>query len=52
MMPPNKRLKLTELAVDECAARQSAGIEMINRYVRAIEYMAGAVRRRSLAAIR
>ena len=49
---PNQRLKLTEPAVDECAARQFAENDMINRYVRAIEHMAGAIRRRSLAAIR
>ena len=52
MLRPNKRLKLTELAVDEFAARQFAEALLNNRYVRAIEYIAGTFRRRSLAAIR
>ena len=38
---------LTELAVDNFAARESAGSEMINSYVRATEYITGAARRRS-----
>jgi len=51
-VPPNKRLKLTEPAAGECAARQSAGVPMIDKYVRAMNYIAGTDRRRSLAAIR
>jgi len=38
---------LTEPAVDDFAARQFAGINMINRDVRAMNYMEMAVRRRS-----
>ena len=49
---PNQSLKLTEGAVDDFAARQYAGIGMINRYVRAMNYMELAVRRRSLAPVR
>ena len=49
---PNQSLKLTEIAVDDFAARQYAGDQMINRYVRAINYMELAVRRRSLAPVR
>jgi len=49
---PNKSLKLTETAVDDFAARQFAENDMINRYVRAMHYMAPAVRRRSLAPVR
>jgi len=51
-MPPNQSLKLTELAVDEFAARRFADNEMINGYVRAMNYMELAVRRRSLAPVR
>ena len=47
-MRSNKSLKLTELAVDEFAARQYAENDMINRYVRAMNYMELTVRRRSL----
>ena len=49
---PNQSLKLTEVAVDEFAARQYAENEMITRYVRAMNYMEPAVRRRSLAPVR
>ena len=49
---PNQSLKLTEVAVDELAARQYAENDMISRYVRAMNYMEGAVRRRSLAPVR
>ena len=49
---PNQSLKLTEVAVDDFAARQFAEIEMINRYVRATNYMELAIRRRSLAPVR
>jgi len=50
--PPNQSLKLTEGAVDEFAARQYAGNDMISRYVRATNYMELAIRRRSLAPVR
>jgi len=49
---PNQSLKLTEIAVDDFAARQSAENDMISRYVRAMDYMEPAVRRRSLAQVR
>ena len=49
---PNKSLKLTEVAVDDFAAREFAGIDMISRYVRATDYMELSVRRRSLAPVR
>ena len=52
MAPPNQSLKLTEVAVDDFAARQYAENDMINRYVRATDYMELAVRRRSLAPVR
>ena len=44
--------KLTELAVDDFAARQYAENDMINRYVRGMNYMELTVRRRSLAPVR
>ena len=49
---PNQSLKLTEGAVDDFAARQHVANDMIIRYVRATNYMAAAVRRRSLAPVR
>ena len=49
---PNQSLKLTEVAVDDFAARQFAGNDMISRYVRAMNYKQNAVRRRSLAPVR
>ena len=49
---PNQSLKLTEVAVDDFAARQYAENEMIERYVRAMNYNQNAVRRRSLAPVR
>jgi len=49
---PNQSLKLTEPAVDDFAARQYAGIDMISRYVRAMNYIELTVRRRSLAPVR
>ena len=49
---PNQSLKLTEGAVDEFAAREYAENGMIHRYVRAMNYMELAVRRRSLAPVR
>jgi len=52
MLPANKRLKLTEPAVGEYAARKSKQTEMNNRHVRATNYMELAARRRSLAAVR
>jgi len=48
----NQSLKLTEVAVDDFAARQYAENNMINKYVRAMNYMEMAVRRRSLAPVR
>jgi len=48
----NQSLKLTEPAVDDFAARQYAENDMISRYVRAMDYMELAVRRRSLAPVR
>jgi hypothetical protein len=52
MLPPNQSLKLTEIAVDDFAARQYAENDMIIRYVRAMNYMELAARRRSLAPVR
>ena len=49
---PNQSLKLTELAVDDFAAREFAENDMVNKYVRAMNYMELAVRRRSLAPVR
>ena len=49
---PNQRFKLTEVAVDDFAARHYAENDMISRYVRATDYMELAVRRRSLTAVR
>jgi hypothetical protein len=51
-MPPNQSPKLTEVAVDDFAARHFAGNDMISRYVRAMNYMELAIRRRSLAPVR
>ena len=36
--PPNQSLKLTEVAVDDFAARQYAENDMISRYVNAMNY--------------
>ena len=52
MLRPNQSLKLTEPAVDNFAARQYAGNDIISRNVRATNYMELAVRRRSLAPVR
>jgi hypothetical protein len=52
MPPANQSLKLTEIAVDDFAARQFAENDVISRYVRAMNYMELAVRRRSLAPVR
>ncbi len=62
-LAPNQALKsreagwrlwrsLTEVAVDDFAAREVDEIEMINRYVRAMNYMELADRCRSLAPVR
>ena len=51
-MQANQSLKLTEVAIDEFAARQYAANDMINRYVRAMNYMELAARCRSLAPVR
>jgi hypothetical protein len=48
----NQSLKLTEVAVDDFAARQYTENDMISRNVRAMSYMELAVRRRSLAPVR
>jgi len=50
--PPNQRLKLTEPAVDDCAARKTKETDANNRHVRATDYMELAARCRSLAAVR
>jgi hypothetical protein len=52
ILRPNQSLKLTEPAVDDFAARQYAGNDMISRYIRATDYMELASRRRSLAPVR
>ncbi len=49
---PNQSLKLTEVAVDDFAARLYAENDMISRYIRAMNYMELAVRSRSLAPVR
>jgi len=49
---PNQRLKLTEPAVDDFAARKTKETEMNNGHVRATVYMELAARCRSLAAVR
>ena len=51
-MLANQSLKLTEIAVDDFAARQYAEIDMISRYVRAMNYITMTIRRRSLAPVR
>jgi len=48
----NQRLKLTEPAVDDCAARKTKETEMNNGHVRATFYMELTARCRSLAAAR
>ena len=52
MARPNQSLKLTEVAVNDFAARQYAENDKISRYVRAMNYMELAIRRRSLAPVR
>ena len=51
VVPPNQRLKLTELAVDDFAARCGTIRKIAASHAR-IFYMELAARRRSLAAIR
>jgi len=51
-MSPNQPLKLTEGAVDDFAARQYAENDIISKYVRAMNYMKLAARRRRLSAVR
>ena len=48
----NQRFKLTEIAVDDFAARKYADRKAKSEYVRATNYMEPAVRRRSLTAVR
>ena len=50
--PPNQSLKLTEPAVDDLAARYWTDLATADRHVRATNYLAAAVRRRSLAPVR
>jgi len=52
MLLPNQSLKLTEPAVDDFAARCWTDLGASDRNVRATNYMAAAVRRRSLAPVR
>jgi hypothetical protein len=49
---PNQSLKLTEVAVDDFAARCWTDLEASIWNVRATNYLAAAVRRRSLAPVR
>ena len=49
---PNQSLKLTEPAVDDFAARRWTDLGASDWHVRATNYMAAAVRRRSLAPVR
>ena len=50
--PPNQSLKLTEVAVDDFAARCWTSLGAPDWNVRATNYLAAAVRRRSLAPVR
>jgi hypothetical protein len=52
VLRPNQSLKLTEIAVDDFAARCGTDLGASDRYVRATSYMELAVRRRSLAPVR
>ena len=49
---PNQSLKLTGPAVDDLAARYWTDLATADRHVRATNYLAAAVRRRSLAPVR
>jgi len=51
MVRPNQSLKLTEVAVDDFAARKSFSMELVTSHAR-IFYNELAVRRRSLAPVR
>ena len=51
-MRPNQSLKLTEVAVDDFAARCWMDLGVSDWNVRATGYVAAAVRRRSLAPVR
>ena len=48
----NQSLKLTEVAVDDLAARCWTDLAVADWHVRAANYFAAAVRRRSLAPVR
>ena len=52
VLPPNQSLKLTEPAVDDFAARCWTDLGASIWNVRATNYLAAAVRRRSLAPVR
>ena len=52
LLLPNQRLKLTEQAVGEFAARKTKETEINNRHVRAAVYMKQVSPCRSLAAVR
>jgi len=52
LAPPNQSLKLTEPAVDDLAARGWTDLGASDRNVRATNYRAAALRRRSLAPVR
>ena len=52
VLPPNQSLKLTEPAVDDLAARCWTDLGASDWNVRATNYRAAAVRRRSLAPVR
>jgi hypothetical protein len=52
LSPPNQSLKLTEPAVDDFAARCWTDLRASDWNVRATNYFAAAVRRRSLAPVR
>ena len=49
---PNQSLKLTEVAVDDFAARYWTDLATADWHVRATNYLAASVRRRSLAPVR
>jgi hypothetical protein len=51
-LPPNQSLKLTDIAVDDFAARCWTDLGASDWNVRATNYHAAAVRRRSLAPVR
>ena len=52
VLPGQDQLKLTEVAVDDFAARRWTDLALDDRNVRATNYLAAAVRRRSLAPVR